>query len=373
MITSFVRYPALSTTIGFILCLCAGVSGAWAAQTTSLVTLSTRPGVTQKFILIKPDQPVAAVILFTGGNGVLNLSQDASGNPVIGQGNNNFLVRTRQEFVNRGFMVAVVDAPSDHQGAAGMLGGFRASAEHAQDIGAVVNDLRPRAGMPVWLVGTSRGTESAANNAIRITQGVAGLALTSSVTVLNTSGPGVLSMNLGAIQVPTFVLHHDQDGCSSSPPGNAPNVLAALTAAAVKSLVYLTGGTPPAPGAGACDALTPHGFYGIESQAVDAIAGFIKSNPPLSPPSGITVQVAPNSVRLQFSPVTGATGYRVYYGASSGDYSGVIDLGNSTDKTINAPAGTYYGALTAYNGTGESGYSVEGQVVIPGAAAVAGK
>lgn len=86
----------------------------------------------------------------------------------------------------------------------------------------------------------------------------------------------------------------------------------------------------------------------------------------LSPPSGITVQVAPNSVRLQFSPVAGATGYRVYYGLSSGSYTGVIDIGNSTDKNISALAGTYFGALTAYNSTSESGYSAEGRVVIPG-------
>lgn len=373
MITSFVRYSVLKAVLGFILCFCAGVSAAWAAQTTSLVTLSTRAGVTQKFILIKPDLPVASVILFAGGDGVLNLSQDVNGNPVINSKSGNFLVRTRQGFADRGFMVAVVDAPSDRQGANGMSGGFRASAEHAQDIAAVVAYMRSQVSLPVWLVGTSRGTESAANNTIRITPGVSGLVLTSSITVASASGSGVLSMNLGSIQAPTFVLHHDQDGCSTSPPSNAPSIIAALTGVVVKNLTYLTGGTPPAPGTDACESLTPHGFYGIETQAVDAIAGFINSNLPLSPPSGITVQVAPNSVRLQFSAVAGATGYRVYYGPSSGNYTGVIDIGNSTDRTINAPAGTYYGALTAYNSTSESGYSAEGQVVVPGTSAVAGE
>jgi hypothetical protein len=44
------------------------------SNTASLVTLETRPGIDQKFILIKPNKPVASVILFAGGHGALNLS-----------------------------------------------------------------------------------------------------------------------------------------------------------------------------------------------------------------------------------------------------------------------------------------------------------
>lgn len=258
-----------------------GTAHALAATTTSLVTLDTRPGVTQEFILIKPDQPVASVILFAGGNGVLNLSQDANGNPVIGGLSGNFLVRTRQGFVNRGFMVAVVDAPSDHQGASGMDGGFRASAEHAQDIAAVVAYLRSQVSVPVWLVGTSCGTDSATNVAIRLTQSIGGLGLTSSLTArTNSCGPNVVDMNLEAIQVPVFVMAHDQDQCLSSPPSGAQIIVSRLTGAPVTGLAMLTGGLPPI--SGPCDAFSQHGYYGIESQAVDAVAVFIKANSPYS-------------------------------------------------------------------------------------------
>lgn len=259
-----------------------GAAPALAATTTGLVTLGTRPSVTQKFVLIKPDQPVGAVILFAGGNGVLNLSVDAGGTPVIGSLSGNFLVRTRQEYVNRGFMVAVVDAPSDYQGVNGMLGGFRASAEHAQDIAAVVAYMQSQANLPVWLIGTSRGTESAANNAIRLTQGIGGVVLTSSMTVANSGGPTVLALNLTAIQVPTFVLHHDQDQCAQTPPSGAASIVAALTSAPVKNLTYLTGGLPAT--SGPCESFAPHGFYGIETLAVDAITAFIKVNSPMSVP-----------------------------------------------------------------------------------------
>ena len=50
--------------------LLAEVSGAARAGTT-LVSIPTPRGVTQAFILIKPDNPVASVILFAGGNGAL--------------------------------------------------------------------------------------------------------------------------------------------------------------------------------------------------------------------------------------------------------------------------------------------------------------
>lgn len=49
--------------MSFMWWLLFGTAHALAATTTSLVTLDTRPSVTQKFILIKPDQPVASVIL----------------------------------------------------------------------------------------------------------------------------------------------------------------------------------------------------------------------------------------------------------------------------------------------------------------------
>ena len=42
--------------------------------TSALIEINTRTGVTQKFILIKPSNPKASVILFAGGHGILGLS-----------------------------------------------------------------------------------------------------------------------------------------------------------------------------------------------------------------------------------------------------------------------------------------------------------
>ncbi len=80
----------------------------------------------------------------------------------------NSLVRSRDLFHAAGFVTALVDAPSDHRGEDG-LGGFRLSAQHADDIGKVIAEVRARTSLPVWLVGTSRGAISAANAASRLT------------------------------------------------------------------------------------------------------------------------------------------------------------------------------------------------------------
>jgi hypothetical protein len=74
-----------------------------------LRTIPTRPGVTQHFLLIRPnDKPGATVILFAGAHGRLALSPQG-----IGWGSSNFLVRNRERFAREGFLVAVIDAPSD--------------------------------------------------------------------------------------------------------------------------------------------------------------------------------------------------------------------------------------------------------------------
>ena len=244
------------------------------AQAEELVSLlSPRPDVALKLLVLPADKPIVAVILFAGGHGAIGLSASAGG-PSIGWGKNNFLVRTRGDFARAGLMVAVVDAPSDQSSNTGMLGGFRASKEHAQDIEAVVRYLKGRADVPAWLVGTSRGTESAANAAIRV-PGVAGLVLTSSLTRPNKNGVEVLAMKLEDIRVPTLVVAHQDDECEHTPPADAPRLAKRLVNSPRVELKMLHGGKPAK--SAACEALSAHGFFGIEQEAVDTIVQFIKS------------------------------------------------------------------------------------------------
>jgi hypothetical protein len=62
-------------------------------------TLDSRPGVTESFLLVQPETPlVASVVLFAGGEGVIN--RQRFGSPNWGRGN--FLVRSRALFAREG-------------------------------------------------------------------------------------------------------------------------------------------------------------------------------------------------------------------------------------------------------------------------------
>ena len=135
------------------------------AQVTPPIAVHVRPGVTVKYLAVEPvkAKPSAAVILFAGGNGVLKLKADGA----IATGlSENFLVRSRAKFAQRGLFVAVVDTPNQ----APISGNVRLSAQYAAEIGAVILDVRSHlaAGGKVWLVGTSSGTLSTAGIAAHL-------------------------------------------------------------------------------------------------------------------------------------------------------------------------------------------------------------
>jgi pimeloyl-ACP methyl ester carboxylesterase len=248
------------------------------SQDASLVSVQSPRGIKQAFILIKPQKPVASVILFAGGHGALGLKSASS----MTWGAKNFLVRTRDRFAAQGFMVAVVDAPADQQGSSGMNAIFRMGGAHAQDIGAVVTYLKKEANVPVWLVGTSMGTFSAAGGGVAL-KNIDGVVLTSSITrskpnwkIASSHPNGVASMRLAAITVPTLIVSHRKDGCDITPAGDAPKLTKALSKSRKVDVVILDGGSPPQ--SKPCEAMSQHGFLGIESQAVSRIAQFIKAN-----------------------------------------------------------------------------------------------
>lgn len=235
------------------------------------IELDTRPGVKQNFILMKPEKPMASVILFAGGKGALNIT----GSNSINWGRNNFLVRTRDKFLDNGFMVAVVDAPSDHQEKPWMLFGFRESNEHVTDIDHVIAYLKKQANVPVWLVGTSRGTESAATIAIESKQKPHGLVLTSSMTEENNKGTPVTYMDLEKITLPTLITTHESDGCKYTPPEGSKEIKEMLTSAKKVELKVFKGGDETGK---PCKAMSHHGYLDIEEKVVNYISNFIKTN-----------------------------------------------------------------------------------------------
>lgn len=242
-------------------------SGAF-AETTTVLDVPTRPDVTQRLLLITPDQPRATLVLFTGGNGALKIAADGK----LGAGSGNFLIRTRQQWADKGFVVALVDAPSDRQNEP-YLSGVRQTPEHLADIKAVIAALRQRIALPVWLVGTSRGTQSVAFVASALSGADApdGVVLTSSI-LTDPKSRSVPDMPLERIAVPVLVVHHQQDACKVCKPEALPGLMSKLTHSPRRELLQFEGGIDKGD---PCEAFAYHGYNGIESRVVDRITNWI--------------------------------------------------------------------------------------------------
>ena len=244
-----------------------------------VVTIETHGRTTTRYALVQPKNAQVALVLLPGRGGHLDL--DGKGCPRALKGNS--LVRSLPHFHGAGLATALVDAPSDHAGEDG-LKGFRMTPQHADDLGKVIADVRKRTSLPVWIVGTSRGSISAANAATRLTGSAApdGVVLTSAVT---SGGPGgqkpwvvqtVFDLKLEAIRVPVLVVGHAADNCPRTP-ARLISGITARTNGAREQVVTVTGG----PGGGragleACQGQTPHGFLGQEAAVAAGMARFIR-------------------------------------------------------------------------------------------------
>jgi pimeloyl-ACP methyl ester carboxylesterase len=102
------------------------------------------------------------------------------------------------------------------------------------------------------------------------------LALPAPAEAARSHADGVAGLRLEAITVPTFILAHAEDACDITPAADTTMLQKRLTRARKVEAKVLTGGSPAQ--SGPCEARSAHGFFGIEDQAVAAIAGFIKAN-----------------------------------------------------------------------------------------------
>ena len=241
--------------------ICIGVL-AHGQTEVKVVDLPTRSGVTQRIQVAMPAAPKAAVILLAGGHGGLQISQDG----VLKWGSGNFLIRSRQLFADRGIAVAVIDAPSDRQ-VPPYLNGFRQTPEHVLDIKAVIAWLREQTKLSVWLVATSRGTQSAAYAATELqgNDGPDGIVLTSTI-LSDRSSRAVPAMELAKLRIPVLVVHHEQDGCALCRYSDTAGLMEKLVNTPRKQLLTFAGGNNKGD---PCEAFAYHGFNGLE---VDVVA-----------------------------------------------------------------------------------------------------
>ena len=260
-------HKAVGVVLSWLACwMC--ISHACGQTTQRVIDIPTRPGVSQRMVVLTPQAPKAAVVLFAGGHGGLHIDPNGSFN----YGHGNFLVRSRQLFADHDLLVAVVDAPSDRQDYP-YLAGFRQKPEHAADIKAVIAWLRAQAKVPVWLVGTSRGTQSAAYIATQLPapEGPDGLVLTSTI-LTDDKGRPVTAMPLDRLRIPVLVVHHEEDGCKHCSYRDIPGLMQKLSGTTRKQLLSFKGGTTRGD---PCEAFAHHGFNGLEPDVVRQIATWI--------------------------------------------------------------------------------------------------
>jgi dienelactone hydrolase len=234
----------------------------------NIVTFDTRIGVTQQILIEQPNNSKANLLLFAGGKGKIRLNNGGYKN------NNNFLVRSRQLFIDTGLTTILIDAPSDKQDKLGMLKGFRNSQRHVKDIEAVIDYVRSLSNKPIWLVGTSRGTESAAYAAIHLNDKIDGVVLTSSISRTDNKGTSVTDLALDKITVPVLAIHHKEDKCKATIPMVIKSIKSkAYNSSRVETKLFSGGDEPISKNP--CQARTYHGYLGIEKKVIESIARFI--------------------------------------------------------------------------------------------------
>jgi hypothetical protein len=240
-----------------------------------IVTVSARADVAQSLFLARvPQNAQALALLFPGSGGLLRLRKEKE---QIRFSPGNFLVRSRSEFVNRHIVTAILDAPADQQSGWGMSDEFRLGDKHMADISAVLEELKKRfPQLPVFLIGTSRGTISAASLAARLGPQVSGTVLSSTMfrpagRKSQQPGPGLSGFDFTSIKIPALLVHHVSDECAVTPYSDAARLSEKYP------LITVFGGAPPQ--SGPCDAHSQHGFFGKESETVEQIVNWMLKKP----------------------------------------------------------------------------------------------
>lgn len=243
----------------------------------SVQTIETRPGVTLSYLLHTPDVPAKGVLILFGGSTGEGHFAGSGTNVSL---SNNFLARTSPDFVKRGLAIALVGVPSDHP--SGMIDSFRTSPDHTADIESLVQVLAKKNLAPIYLVGTSRGTISAAYLATSINdEKVKGLILTSSMSAVG-------SLSLKMVTMPVLIIHHGHDDCQGTPYEAAYSLKHNFVKSSKVDFVTVKGGSAGVGynadmgkkkgglGADSCKPLSHHGFLGVEQNVVDVIADWLE-------------------------------------------------------------------------------------------------
>ncbi len=265
--SGFASRISLICMFPLVLVMASGHSLLSAQTTEKMVTLESRESIKISYWWMPNQNAKATVLLLSGGEGGMGYKD---GQPR----NGNFLIRSRELFYRNDLNVAILGNPTDkprldHQ--------WRVSAQHAQDVSAVIDSIKGISKVPLWLVGTSNGTISATALGIALQEKVQGLVLTASVLTWKIP-QAVPRQDVGKISAPVLFYHHKEDSCAGTLAYELKGTFDRFINAKQKKMMVVTGGENPQ--GDPCQAFHWHGFIGMETQAVNDIASWIVTQHP---------------------------------------------------------------------------------------------
>lgn len=204
-----------------------------------------------------------AVLLMPGSPGIMKIqSADAYGMK------GNFLIRSRQVWLDRETLVLSVDAPSDEW--SNFTGRFRESERYAQDIKGLILALRQQYGpLPLTIVGTSEGSVSAYYAAKAVREPQTKVIFSASLFHSTKNSHGLSTLDFDDFKFPTLWVHHADDPCRFTLYRDAQQH------AEKTHTPLLTVRSSNAGRGDACQAFTQHGFVGIENETVRAMKAWV--------------------------------------------------------------------------------------------------
>ena len=213
-----------------------------------------------KTFLIETPKPKAVVLLFIGGDGVLDLKPDGSTTK------QNPLNRSARLWQLYGINSVLVDSPYDLGDA--RRGNVRSKSEHLERVENVVKYYKNKFNVPIWIFGHSMGTVTViqfANQSER-SGAVAG------VIIAGTHIGENLSNNFSK---PVIAIHHQKEACAATPISASESVIRGRGKETKSELVMIDGGEDVGL---PCMGLAYHGFNKVEDQLIGAAAKFILAN-----------------------------------------------------------------------------------------------
>ena len=213
-----------------------------------------------KTFLIETSKPKAVVLLFIGGDGVLDLKPDGS------TPKQNPLNRSARLWQSYGINSVLVDSPYDLGDA--RRGNMRGKPEHLARVESVVKYYKNKFNVPIWIFGHSMGTVTAIQFANQSEKS----GVVSGVIIAGTHIGEKLSNNFSK---PVMAIHHQKEACAATPISASESIIKGRSKETKSELVMIDGGEDVGL---PCMGLAYHGFNKVEDQMVSAAAKFILAN-----------------------------------------------------------------------------------------------